>query len=327
MLTADTITRNEAFAAVARTRSPRVLLPVDPNEEELARDFSLSGADKAEIGRCRGDEHRRRFTLQLCVLRKTGRFLDSYRQVPIKILTHLSRQLELSPVLFVPDTERGATEYDYQERVRRYLGWHPFDQRAQDELTGWLEMRAAEGSLPTDLLQQAEALLRSWRVVLPASSSLERLVASATAQAQQTVIVRIGELLSPAQCEELDALLKVSPGDYRSALLRLKEYPPEASAAAILSYVTRYRQVHDLVVDRIDLGMINPAVVRHLALLAKRYDVHALKRFAPAKRHAMLACFLLEAERSLLDHLVEMHDQYLTTMGRRARHEIGRAHV
>jgi hypothetical protein len=59
--------------------------------------------------------------------------------------------------------------------------------------------------------------------------------------------------------------------------------------------------------------------VRHLALLAKRYDVYALKRFAPAKRQAMLACFLVEAERNPLDQLVEMHDQYLTTMWRRAR--------
>jgi len=112
----------------------------------------------------------------------------------------------------------------------------------------------------------------------------------------------------------------VASGDYRSALLRLKEYPPEASAGAIRAYVTRYRQVHELVAHRIELGMINPGVVRHLALLAKRYDVYALKRFAPAKRHAMLACFLVEGERNLLDHLVEMHDQYLTTMWRRARH-------
>jgi Domain of unknown function (DUF4158) len=152
MLTADTITRNDAVAAVARVRAPRVLLPVDPSEEELARDFSLSGADKAEIRRCRGDEHRRRFALQLCVLRKTGRFLDSYRQVPTRILTHLGRQLDLSPVLFVSETERGATEYDYQERIRQYFGWQSFDQRAEDELTRWLEMRAAEGTAHADLL-------------------------------------------------------------------------------------------------------------------------------------------------------------------------------
>src|SRR5947208_8222421 len=72
--------------------------------------------------------------------------------------------------------------------------------------------------------------------------------------------------------------------------------------------------------------MINPGIVRHLALLSKRYDVYAMKRFAPAKQHAMLACFLVEAERNLLDQLVEMHDQYLTTMWRRARHAFEERH-
>ena len=249
MLTADAITQTQPFALVSHVRSPRVLLPIDPTEEELARDFSLSERDTAEVRQCRGDDHRRRFALQLCVLRKNGRFLDSYRQVPIRILTHLNRQLELSAVLFVPETERSATEYEYQERIRRYLGWQAFGQRAQEELTRWLEVRVAEGILSADLLQQAESLLRSWQVVLPASSSLERLVASAAAQAHQEVFDRIAEHLPVVLCEDLEALLKVAPGDYRSALLRLKEYPPEASAAAILAYVTRYRQVNDLVAD------------------------------------------------------------------------------
>jgi TnpA family transposase len=85
--------------------------------------LQLIRSRQGAIRRSRGDEHPRRFVLQLCVLRKTGRFVDSYRQVPTRILTHLSRQLELSPVLFVSETERSATEYDYQERIRHYLGW------------------------------------------------------------------------------------------------------------------------------------------------------------------------------------------------------------
>jgi len=73
--------------------------------------------------------------------------------------------------------------------------------------------------------------------VLPASSTLERLVASTAAQTQQSVFIRIAEHLTPALCEDLDALLNVAPGDYRSALLRLKEYPPEANAAAIRAFL------------------------------------------------------------------------------------------
>jgi hypothetical protein len=81
--------------------------------------------------------------------------------------------------------------------------------------------------------------------VLPASS-LEQLVASAAAQAQQSVFVRIAERLAPALGEDIDDVLKVALGDHCSVLLRLKEYPPEASAAVMLAYVTRYPQVHDL---------------------------------------------------------------------------------
>ena len=59
----------------ARGRSPKVFLPVDPTDEELARERSLSEAEKVEVLRCRGDENRRRFALPLCVLRKYGRVL------------------------------------------------------------------------------------------------------------------------------------------------------------------------------------------------------------------------------------------------------------
>ena len=80
--------------------------------------------------------------------------------------------------------------------------------------------------------------------MLPASS-LEQLVASAAAQAQQSVFARIAERLAPALGEDIDNVLKVTLGDHCSVLL-LKKYPPEASAAVMLAYVTRYPQVHDL---------------------------------------------------------------------------------
>ena len=53
-----------------------VLLPEDPGEEELAWNWTLSEADKREATQCRGDENRRRFALQLCVLRRYGRLLE-----------------------------------------------------------------------------------------------------------------------------------------------------------------------------------------------------------------------------------------------------------
>jgi len=65
------------------------MLPADPSEDELARHWTLTSDDLAEIAQCRGADHRRRFALQLCTLRAYGRFLDDYRQAPLKIVSHL----------------------------------------------------------------------------------------------------------------------------------------------------------------------------------------------------------------------------------------------
>ena len=40
----------------------------------------------------------------------------------------------------------------------------------------------------------------------------------------------------------------------------------------------------------------------------------------------MLACFLVEAQKSLLDHLATMHDQFLTGMSRRSRNAFEERH-
>jgi len=328
MSMAESETGGDATTPLARQRlrSVRIALPVDPTEEELARDWTLSEADLTEVLRCRGDSNRRRFAVQLCVLRKHGRFLDEYNAVPVRVVNHLSRQLDLPPTLFIEDPERDATESEYQSRLRHYLGYQSFEQEAQQRLIRWLEARATEGSLPNDLLHRAAAQLRAWRVVPPATSTLERLVASVATHAQQEVFERIAIRLSPALGQAIEELLQVAPGDQKSELFRLKEYPPEASAKAIRQYLARFRQANELVADQINLGGINPELVRHLSSLAKRYDAQALKRFAPEKRSALLACFLAEAEKTLLDHVVEMNDQFLTTMCRHARHHFEEKH-
>jgi len=60
--------------------------------------------------------------------------------------------------------------------------------------------------------------------------------------------------------------------------------------------------------------------------LAQRYSAPDLKRFADHKRYALMLAFLLETRKSLLDHLVLMHDQYVTEMCRHVRHRYEQQH-
>lgn len=87
------------------------------------------------------------------------------------------------------------------QRVRQHLGWGEFDGPAERDLRTRLQERAAEGMTPGPLLALAEDLLRGTRIVLPAASTLERLVASVATHAVQDLFDRIRVVGAPARCD------------------------------------------------------------------------------------------------------------------------------
>jgi hypothetical protein len=215
----------------------------------------------------------------------------------------------------------------YSYLCDRTLGLKTFDLATQEQIERWVCGQAAEGLSPAEIFPHAEETLRLWDVVLPARSTLERLVASQVTGAQEQIFQRLSARLSPECRTDLDSLLEVG-GDHhpRSALLRLKEYPPEATAATILSYLEQYALLRSLQVERIDVSGLSPELTLQLAALVKRYDAWTLKRFAEPKRHAMLACFLTEAQKTVLDHLAEMHDRLLTKIWGRSQRAFEERH-
>ena len=212
-----------------RRRQRGLSLPEDPSEEELARDWTLSDADRAEVQRCRGDDNRRRFAAQLCVLRQHGRFLDKYGDVPVRILNHLNRQLGLMPTVSLPEAEREATESGHQQRIRDYLGYRTFDEEARTLLEEHLRSRLAQGAWPEDLFDSAMDALHFWRIIPPAVASIDRIAAAIAAVGREEMFTRIASRLDPSTGPALERVLNVPPGQSRSLLFRFREYPPEAT--------------------------------------------------------------------------------------------------
>jgi Tn3 transposase DDE domain/Domain of unknown function (DUF4158) len=318
MLTPRRTTPEETNRYESR-RTPSILLPEDPSPEELAQYWTLSARDQAEVMRCRTDVTRRRFAVQLCTLRAYGRFLPEAVPAPVAITNYLAQQLDVPLVLFGEVPGRLATETEQLQRIRTYLGWRLFDEENRGRLTSWLNQRATDDLLPSILVSRAEDILRAWQIVAPARSTLEELVASVTARVQDDVYTRITTGLRPELLQAMDNLLQVPLGARRSVLFQLKEYPAEASYAVILRYIERYHFLRELGVGTIDLGGIGLPMIRYLADQAKRYDVHTLRRFPETKRYGLTACFLVEIHKTVLDHIVALHDQLLTKKMREAR--------
>jgi TnpA family transposase len=239
--------------------------------------------------------------------------------VPVEAIGYLAQQLELTPVLFLAEPARPATETAQTARIRQYLGYREFDSAAEAWLRGRLGEHAAEGATPAQLLAVAEDLLRAGRIVLPAQSTLERLAASAAAQAIQDLFAQVAARLPDGFRDAIDDLVSVPEGERRSPLARFKETPPAAKAPAIAARLARLNLLDNLLGSDVDLSSLTPALLQQLAQLGRRYDAQAFKRFSAEKRYTLVTAFLVQTQKTLLDQIVTAHDQYMTALDRRAR--------
>ena len=155
---------------------------------------------------------------------------------------------------------------------------------------------------------------------------LERLIIHICSTVHQQIFKSIFEHLSPELRQAIDQLLKVSEGEQRSYFYHLKAYPPAATISSIKTYLERYQTVIKTGINQFEVRMLTPPFLNYLFEQTKRYSAKDLKRFSEHKRYALMACFLLETRKVLLDHLVTMHDQYLIDVCRKARNSHEKKH-
>jgi len=101
------MTPHEQFLS-RRQRYQPIALPPDLSEEDLARDWTLSDDDRAEIGKYR-KSFRLSLAIQLCAVRVYGRFFTPIHGISPRIANYLGHQLALPPSLRVQVPEREAT--------------------------------------------------------------------------------------------------------------------------------------------------------------------------------------------------------------------------
>ena len=191
--------------------------PAEPSEDELARNWSLTPADLIEIGRCRGDDHRRRFALQLCMLRTHGRFLEDYRQAPLRIVNHLSRQIGLAPVLFLDRPGRGQTERAQALRIRRYLGLKSFDRRGRRGSQGLAAPRGSRRAQHDRTPGAGGRPVAGLADHAAGAGTLQRIVTSEVARATASLFDKVAARLPAPLREAIDLLLEMPEGDARSS--------------------------------------------------------------------------------------------------------------
>lgn len=308
----------EDLLAGGRQRPRPRGLPEHLSDDELARDWSLDPVGLAGIKSFR-KSYRLFGALQLCAVRLLGRFVKDPTHAPPKIVAHIAAQLDQVTPLFVRVPAREATRLEQQKAILALAGFQRFDEAAGSDLESWLAREARHGDLPTTLFARAEQRLLRKRVLLPGVTTLERLVVSVCSTAHNELFETILAQLSPELRASIDALLTAPADDQRSFFYRLKEYPPSPTITSMKRYLERYQALEEIFQLGFEPPTAGPAFTEYLSQVARGYSAKDLKRFGDPKRYALLACFLHESRKILLDHLVEMHDKFVLNLCRDAR--------
>jgi TnpA family transposase len=99
------------------------LLALPATEDDLVRQWTLSGDDLAAVGRRRRNHNQLGFALQLCVLRYPGRLLRPGELIPESALRFVADQLGTTPEALTTYAVRFQTRYEQLGILRDTFGF------------------------------------------------------------------------------------------------------------------------------------------------------------------------------------------------------------
>jgi hypothetical protein len=211
---------------VSAIRHPRAgfeNLPVDLTRTDLFRYFTFSDKDREEIAFCRGAQNRIGFALLLGGVRLLGRFPYDFELLPKDLLAHTCGQLEMDVPLFLNYPLRRSTRQEHIHRIRQYLGLRPFTESDRDGVNAFVDEQVRAGLRLHELLPRTEQALRQQHIVLPGLTVLEKLIATARADAEERLFQQIAARVSEGAKERILSLLQKPPDQRFSPFQQLQQ--------------------------------------------------------------------------------------------------------
>jgi TnpA family transposase len=297
------------------------LLTLPEREEDLIRYYSFSESDLALIRQRRGDANRLGFAVQLCLLRYPGYSLASDTVVTEVFIAWVARSIKVKVGAWKDYGERDTTRREHLQELKAYLGLATFglsDFR-------WLIQSLTELAMQTDkgftLATQGLETLRLRRVILPAMPVIERACAAALTRANRRIYRSLVKPLNKQHQNRLDKLLKVRPGSNITWLVWLRQSSLKPNSRYMLEHIERLKTFQAIGLPENIGSHIHQNRLLKMAREGGQMTPKDLKRFETQRRYATLVALAVERMATITDELIDLHDQILTKVFRKARNK------
>jgi TnpA family transposase len=292
------------------------------SHEEIVREGKFSPEDMAEIAKRRRDNNRLGFAYQLAFVRLVHRFPE---QQPLEIvdelLLYVGIQLDIPAEAIETYQQRQQTLAEHRSAILNYLELRRLGEYEIEMLEGFLFEVACRLEQTGPLMVQAKQFLKEADILLPADSTLRRLIIRQRQAARLHIYSRVAETLSPAFKERLDGLLIA--GDNRlTPFQSLKQPPRKASPKAVLRLAAKLELIQDTGVLEVDLSWLNNNYQRSLTRYARRCSADRMRNLKEDHRYTVMVCFLWQVYRDTIDHMIDTHHKLMTRVYNHAQEDV-----
>lgn len=291
------------------------MLPKTLGEADVALCFSLSAADVAALRQGFNAKHRLAVSLQLVVLRATGRPLDKVAGVPRALLAGLARSLELqAPSITTLRAlyTRRRTLFEHQAWAREASGLGPADPRILDELARALKALSSSAADVDELVVGAANWLFDRSCLLPGERSLRDLARTAFADVQEAAVAAIKRDVSAAELRTALAAVRAKRRGRAGGTVFewLKGGPGKPGQTTITELMEKIAYLKSLRVHTWNLEAISSSRMRAYSRTIEARPPAQTAKLIDDSLLLELACFLRVK-------LLDLTDDLVYTAGRR----------
>lgn len=238
-----------AKRTLLKVQDRQELFDIPADEDDLIRHYSLSPADRLEIGLRRRKHNQIGFAVQLCLMRHPGRPLMLNETPPGAKLNYVAEQIDADPRLFDLYARREETRRDH---IAHLLGYLEMRSPTADDRRAAL-MAAIDAASTTDkgavITKAIIATFRERPVLLPAVNMIERMGLAARAVARRRAEQALISDLEPEKLETLDALLNVDAAIGQTRFHWLRSAPDAPGAGNLVGLTERIAFLRSLGID------------------------------------------------------------------------------
>ncbi|PDV98971.1 Tn3 family transposase [Candidatus Chloroploca asiatica] len=290
--------------------------PEPLSADDLARHAYLDATDRAVIAALRADHTRLGYAVQLATVRCTGTFRQNPADVPPILVTTLAQQLAITPSDHLARYQGSDMRWLHTVDIRARYGYvdYPDPQRKRRFLR-WLFTRAWLGTeRPSLLFERAVIWLRAAQVLLPGITTLARDVARVRDRASERVWRMLTRDLTPAQCQQLDTLLVVTPDATLTPFEQIRRLPSMPSSQGLLDALNHLTHIRTLPLTPALPPRIPHSRLHALARVALTAKAQTLARMSAPRRAATLRAALHSLVALAHDSILDLLDEVLSAL-------------